>query len=141
MFESKHARPASPRLWRCRVARSVLAAVLVLGAALAIGVCGYRFVAGQSWVDALLNASMILGGMGPVDPLPNAAAKVFASLYALFSGLLMVGVAGLLLLPWAHRLLHRFHADPDEAQADGAPSPRPTRPRAGKAPAGPRRRS
>jgi hypothetical protein len=62
-----------------------------------------------SWIDSLLNASMILGGMGPVDPLQSTAAKVFASCYALFSGLAFIGVAGVMLAPFAHRLLHRFH--------------------------------
>ena len=82
-----------------------------VGIALAIGVFGYHFIAGLSWVDSLLNASMILGGMGPVDPLRSSAAKIFASCYALFSGLAFVGIAGLMIGPFAHRLLHRFHIE------------------------------
>ena len=63
--------------------------------ALGIGIIGYRFIAGLEWVDSLLNASMILGGMGPVDPLHSVGAKLFASFYALFSGLVFIGVASL----------------------------------------------
>lgn len=62
-------------------------------------------------MDSLLNASMILGGMGPVDPLKSDAAKIFASLYALFSGLAFIGISGLMLAPFAHRLLHRVHLE------------------------------
>jgi len=64
-----------------------------------------------SWIDSLLNASMILGGMGPVDQLQSNAAKLFASFYALFSGLAFIGIASLMVAPFAHRLLHRFHVD------------------------------
>lgn len=89
---------------------SVLASVI----ALAVGVIGYHLLAGLSWVDSLLNASMILGGMGPVDPLKSDAAKVFASLYALFSGLVFIGLLGLLLAPFIHRVMHKLHMDYEE---------------------------
>ncbi|HEY8960916.1 MAG TPA: hypothetical protein VIM57_01845, partial [Luteolibacter sp.] len=69
---------------------------------------------GLSWTDAFLNASMILGGMGPVDPMKTEAGKIFAGCYALFSGLAFIGLAGLLFMPLAHRLLHRFHYEDDE---------------------------
>jgi hypothetical protein len=94
-----------------RVARHLMLALLVLAAGLGIGVLGYHFLAGLGWIDSLLNASMILGGMGPVDPLHSPAAKIFASCYALFSGLAFVGIASLIVLPFAHRLLHRVHFD------------------------------
>ncbi|PYI59807.1 MAG: hypothetical protein DMC59_04960 [Verrucomicrobia bacterium] len=68
----------------------------------------------HSWIDSLLNASMILGGMGPVDPLPTNAAKIFASCYALFSGLAFIGIVSVLLAPFVHRMLHRFHAEERE---------------------------
>jgi hypothetical protein len=76
-----------------------------------MGVIGYHHIGGLSWIDSLLNASMILGGMGPVDPLRSDAAKLFASFYALFSGLAFVGIASLMIAPFAHRLLHRFHIE------------------------------
>jgi hypothetical protein len=94
-----------------RVGRHFLAALFVIGFALGIGVTGYHWLGGLNWIDSLLNASMILGGMGPVDPLHSNAAKIFASLYALFSGLAFIGIAGLMLGPFAHRLLHRVHLE------------------------------
>jgi hypothetical protein len=83
---------------------------LVLGALFA-GIAGYHWLAGLPWVDSLLNASMILGGMGPVDLLPNTAAKIFASVYALFSGLVFIAVMGILFAPVLHRMLHTFHME------------------------------
>ena len=94
-----------------RVARHGALALIVITFALGIGVFGYHFVARLGWIDSLLNASMILGGMGPVDPLRSDAAKIFASFYALFSGLAFVGIASLMIAPFAHRLLHRFHLE------------------------------
>ena len=78
---------------------------------LGLGVLGYHFIAGLGWVDALLNASMILTGMGPVNPLNTDAAKYFASAYALFSGLVFISATGILLTPIFHRVLHRFHIE------------------------------
>jgi hypothetical protein len=86
---------------------SILAIAIALGA----GVIGYHILAGFGWIDSLLNASMILGGMGPVDPLKTNVAKIFASFYALFSGLVFIGVLGLLLAPFIHRVMHRLHMD------------------------------
>jgi len=94
-----------------RVGRHFIVALIVIGFALGIGVAGYHWLGGLGWVDSLLNASMILGGMGPVDPLKSDAAKIFASLYALFSGLAFIGISGLMLAPFAHRLLHRVHLE------------------------------
>ena len=86
-------------------------AILLISGVLFIGMAGYHWLAGLSWVDSLLNASMILGGMGPVDTLTNTNAKVFASGYALFSGLVFIAVMGILFTPIMHRLLHTFHID------------------------------
>ena len=86
--------------------------VLVFG--LGMGILGYHYIAGLSWIDSLLNASMILGGMGPVDPLKTDCAKIFASFYALFSGLAFIGIVSVLLAPFVHRMLHRFHAEERE---------------------------
>lgn len=79
--------------------------------ALGIGVLGYRYFAHLTWIDALLNASMILGGMGPVDVLTTNAAKLFASAYALFSGVFFIASSGVLLAPFLHRLVHKFHLE------------------------------
>jgi len=94
-----------------RVFRHILLALLAIGVALGIGIIGYHCIGGLSWIDSVLNASMILGGMGPVDPLHSSAAKLFASFYALFSGLAFIGIASLMVAPFAHRLLHRFHIE------------------------------
>ena len=94
-----------------RVGRHALIALVAITIALGIGVMGYHSLGGLGWIDSLLNASMILGGMGPVDPLKTSAAKIFASFYALFSGLAFIGIASLMVAPFAHRLLHRFHIE------------------------------
>jgi hypothetical protein len=83
--------------------------LLLLAFSLGIGMLGYHFLEGLSWIDSLLNASMILGGMGPVAPLQTAAGKLFASLYALYSGVILLASVGILVTPIFHRFLHRFH--------------------------------
>ena len=86
-------------------------AVLMVAGSLSMGMLGYHLFEGLSWLDALLNASMLLGGMGPVDQLHTEAGKLFASFYALFSGLIFLVIAGVLLAPVFHRILHHFHLD------------------------------
>ena len=114
MYEHRKQRLLSRREFRKRVSRHGLVALGVLVFGLGIGVVGYHGVGHLSWIDSLLNASMILGGMGPVDPLPTSAAKIFASCYALFSGLAFIGIVSVLLAPFVHRMLHRFHAEERE---------------------------
>ncbi len=87
----------------------------VIGFALGLGILGYHTIAGFNWVDSLLNASMILSGMGPVGELKSDSAKIFASAYALFSGLVFIGATGILLTPVFHRVLHTFHIDEPDA--------------------------
>lgn len=114
MFEHHRQPLLSRKAYTQRVLKNVAASSLIIAAALAIGVVGYRVLGGLPWIDSLLNASMILGGMGPVDPLKSDAAKLFASFYALFSGLVFIGVAAVLLAPLLHRFLHRFHLEFDD---------------------------
>ena len=83
----------------------------IIAVALGLGILGYHFMAGFGWVDSLLNASMILAGMGPVGVLNSDTAKVFASAYALFSGLVFITATGIVLSPIFHRVLHRFHIE------------------------------
>jgi hypothetical protein len=83
----------------------------IIGIVLFIGVAGYHWLDDLNWIDSLLEASMILGGMGPVSPIKTTSAKVFASAYALFSGLVFIGIMGIVLTPIAHRLLHKFHVE------------------------------
>lgn len=111
MFEPRHA-PLAPRLvFLGRFLRYLGAALLLAFAALGLGVLGYHYIAGFPWIDALLNAAMILGGMGPIGDLTTDAAKLFASAYALFCGLIFISVMGIVLAPVAHRALHLFHLD------------------------------
>ncbi len=81
-----------------------------------MGVAGYMGLAHLSLTDAVLNSSMILGGMGPVDPLPNGASKWFASFYAIYCGVAMLSIVAAMLAPTIHRLLHIFHLDQIKAQ-------------------------
>jgi hypothetical protein len=92
---------------------AALSAAIVLGA-LAVGTLGYHAIAALPWVDALLNAAMILSGMGPVDPLRTSGAKLFATAYALTSGVLFITTVGVLFAPTVHRFLHRLHVELDE---------------------------
>ena len=94
-----------------RVALHLLVAFGTATLALLAGVLGYHNLAHLSWIDSLLNASMILGGMGPVDRLETHGAKLFASLYALYSGVIFIALQGVLLAPFIHRLMHRMHID------------------------------
>ncbi len=87
------------------------ASALLIGAALGMGILGYHVLEGLSWIDSLLNASMILGGMGPVDAVKTTGGKLFASFYALFSGIAFLVAAGVIFAPSFHRFLHRFHLD------------------------------
>ena len=114
MYEHRQQPLLSRAKFLKRVGRHGLVALGVLVFGLGIGILGYHFIAHLSWIDSLLNPSMILGGMGPIDPLPNNGAKLFASFYALFSGLAFVGIASVLLAPFVHRLLHRIHAEERE---------------------------
>jgi hypothetical protein len=93
----------------------LLFALGIIVCSLLIGVIGYHLLEGLSWIDSLLNASMILGGMGPVNGLQTNAGKVFASLYALYSGIVFLVVAGVIFAPVLHRVLHRFHLE-DETE-------------------------
>ena len=86
----------------------------VVAVSLSLGILGYHFLAGLSWIDALLNASMILTGEGPVDPMRTATAKLFASFYALFSGVVFLAIWSILVVPVAHRLLHKLHLEGKE---------------------------
>ena len=112
-FERRHERLAPFRIFAQRMAASLGIASGLVAVVLAIGLSGYHWLAGFGWINSLLEASMILGGMGPVrgSDLQTNSAKIFASLYALFSGLMFIGIMGVVLSPIIHRFLHKFHID------------------------------
>jgi hypothetical protein len=111
MFERKYQKVAPVSVFVKRLARFIGIAILLILAALFLGIAGYHWIARLPWVDSLLNASMILGGMGPVNVLTSAGAKIFASAYALFCGLVFIAVMGIVFAPVIHRILHTFHID------------------------------
>ena len=114
MFEHKR-HPLLPReKFIQRVLRYLTLSIGIIFFSLAIGVLGYHYLESLSWIDALVNAAMLLGGMGPVNPLHTTAGKIFASFYALFSGMILLVAVGVLIAPIFHRFLHRFHLDLDE---------------------------
>ncbi len=100
-----------------RLARHLFVARFFMGLALSIGIVGYHVTEGLGFLDSLLNASMILGGMGPVDALHTPAGKIFASFYALFSGVVFLVIASIIIAPLAHRLLHRLHLEADSSDS------------------------
>jgi hypothetical protein len=119
MYERPH-EPLMPRgKYLRRIARSGGLASSAIFAALFLGVSGYHWIEGLPWVDSILNAAMILGGMGPVTELHTTAGKLFAAAYALFSGLMFIVAAGLLFAPVIHRFLHKFHLEDGGEGKDG----------------------
>jgi hypothetical protein len=110
MYEH-HKQPLLPqRQFLGRVLRHGGVSALVILLSLGIGTAGYHVFAGLRWVDSLLNASMILTGMGPVSALSTDAAKLFASFYALYSGIVFLAATGVFVAPFLHRVMHRMHA-------------------------------
>ncbi|HMQ80528.1 MAG TPA: hypothetical protein PKE39_13125 [Ignavibacteria bacterium] len=114
MFEHSKKRLATKRVFRNRLIKFSLISSGIFSFSLMIGILGYHIFAGLGWVDSFLNASMILGGMGPVDLLKTDAAKIFAGCYSLFSGVAFLSSMAIFLTPILHRFLHKFHLDVDE---------------------------
>ncbi len=116
MYENRSEPLLPARQFATRLLRSVgVASTLVLGS-LGVGMAGYHVTDDLPWLDSFLNASMILTGMGPVDPLRTTAAKVFAGCYALFSGVAFLSTVAVLFAPIAHRILHRFHLESEHGE-------------------------
>jgi hypothetical protein len=111
MFES-HTEPLIDRpLFRKRVARHGRIALSLVATSLAIGMAGFHWLAGESWLDAYLNSAMLLGGMGPVGTIEGPVGKLFAGVYALFAGLVFLAAGAVFLAPIVHRWLHRLHLE------------------------------
>ena len=107
-----HSEPlATPAEFARRMVRYTLVTMGIILFSLMIGILGYHYLESLSWIDSLLNASMILGGMGPVNALQTPAGKIFASFYALYSGIILLASVGILVTPIFHRFVHRFHLE------------------------------
>jgi len=114
MYERRHHPLAPQKHFLARIVRhGALASLLMIGSLL-VGILGYHWLEGLSYVDAFVNAAMLMGGMGPVDTMHSDAAKLFAGCYALYCGLVLLVVTGILAAPVLHRLLHQFHLSDDE---------------------------
>jgi hypothetical protein len=113
-FEHRSEPVISPQRFAVRLLQTAIIALALIAVSLLIGMIGYRAFEGLSWIDAFLNASMLLGGMGPVNMPVTNGGKLFAGIYALYCGLAVIAVAGVILSPIAHRILHRFHVEDGE---------------------------
>jgi hypothetical protein len=113
-FERRAQSVISPRAFLVRLAHSGAIAVGLIALSLLVGMLGYHALEGVSWIDAFLNAAMLLGGMGPVYTPVTFGGKLFAGLYALYCGLVVLIIAGFMLAPVAHRVLHKFHMDGED---------------------------
>jgi hypothetical protein len=106
-----------------RIGRCFLATLAIIAFSLTIGALGYHYAEGLSWLDSLLNAAMILTGMGPAEPMRSDSGKLFAVFYCLYSGIAFLSLVAIIIAPIYHRFLHRFHLD-----EEGRPDPMPPRP-------------
>lgn len=116
MYEPRHHPPIPRKRFLRRVAAHGGASLGLLAVSLAVGMAGYAYFEGLGWRDAFLNAAMILGGMGPVAVVQTPAGKIFAGLYALYSGLIVLVAAGVIFAPIFHRIVHKFHWAEDRSR-------------------------
>jgi hypothetical protein len=119
VFEHHQEPIASTATFMVRLAGSLLTAILLIAVSLGMGVWGYHTFEGMSYIDAFANASMILSGMGPLTPMATSEGKIFAGIYALYSGFALLTVTAVTLAPVVHRFLHRLHIDVDEPTDKG----------------------
>ncbi len=111
MFEHHHEKLLPRRLFLKRLAKYALISLSLVLGSLVIGMVGYRMLEGYSWVDSFLNATMLMGGMGPVNILHTDSGKIFAGVYALYCGLIELVAIGIFAAPIVHRFLHHFHLE------------------------------
>jgi hypothetical protein len=110
LYEYRHTRPLTSAAFAVRLLQHAGLVFVLLVVSLAVGMLGFHAIERMPWVDAFLNASMLLGGMGPVFEIPlTDPGKVFAGAYALYCGLLVIAATGVMLAPVVHRIMHRLH--------------------------------
>jgi hypothetical protein len=115
MFEHRKQPLLTPGEFFIRQLIYLLVAFGIIAGSLAMGILGYHFFENLPWIDSLVNAAMLLGGMGPVNELHTNAGKLFASFYALYSGIVFLVSVGVILAPLYHRFLHRFHLEAEDS--------------------------
>jgi hypothetical protein len=115
MFEHHKQPLLSPRQFLIRQMIFLSVALVIIIGSLFLGMLGYHLLEGLPWIDSLVNAAMLLGGMGPVDALHTVGGKLFASFYALYSGIIFLVVVGVIFAPIYHRFLHRFHLEMEDS--------------------------
>ena len=111
MFEQKNQRLLPRREFIRRLGWSAATGLILVAFSLSIGVLGYHWLCGLSWIDAFLDAAMILSGMGPLSPIASTTGKLFAGIYAIYCGIALIGTTGVIFAPVIHRALHRFHLE------------------------------
>jgi len=117
-YERKHQKLISKSRFYVRILEHLVVAIGLVFISIGGGAIGYHFIEGLSWIDSIYNASMILTGMGPVSILHKDISKIFAALYAIYGGIVLLAITGIILAPLAHRLLHLFHLREEEGDAD-----------------------
>jgi hypothetical protein len=118
MFEHRSLPLLSRRRFILRIAFMTIVGAIGLAISLGIGIAGYHYYEGLSVIDSFANAAMILSGMGPLNQLTTTSGKLFAGIYALFSGLTFITVTGVVLSPIVHRIFHRFHLEMEKQEGD-----------------------
>jgi len=113
MDSRRHSPLHRRQVFRHGLARAAMIAGVLVVVSLVVGILGYHHFAGLGWVDSFYNASMIMSGMGPTETLRTREAKIFAGLYALYSGLVLIASTGVVLSPFMTHVLHTFHAQED----------------------------
>ena len=116
MFEPRNSKLLPRREFIRRLGWSVASGGMLIVFSLSIGILGYRYLCHLGWIDAFLDAAMILSGMGPVSPITSAAGKIFAGVYAIYCGIALIGTTGVIMAPIIHRGLHKFHLEDSEPQ-------------------------
>jgi hypothetical protein len=113
MFEHHTEQLLPRRQFINRLGWSLVAGLVLILFSLSLGMLGYHYLGHLAWIDAFLDAAMILSGMGPLSPLPDTAAKLFAGCYAIYCGIALIATTGVILSPVIHRSLHKFHLEWD----------------------------